>query len=387
MKKRFLLISLPLLTTLQLNAIDNIFMSFKYGLSSLSDTFSLQKHTFGLDLTVDTGNNLKPKFDFSYVNISEGSGGVDYLLQGSANILYESNEIYLNSIVPYAYGGLGYEYVNNERPGFKNAPYLQVAAGLEFPFFGYQNDDFKFFTEARWIQLITTDSGQESEAAVFVGFRLSTGGMGHAAEHTYSAYRGDNLLYPELSVSTPSNHVFPKRRSSHIVFSDTDGDGVRDSMDKCPNTKRGTVVDINGCPIVYKKPFIHRTPVVVSKRHRRVTFKPLPSKRKTLAVQFEPNSATLRPASKTLILNFVRGVNDKGYRYITVEGYTDNVGTHGDNISLSLKRAEAVKRLMVQYGIDSTKIQAIGKGELNPVADNDTENGRAQNRRIEIVVE
>ncbi len=387
MKKRFLLISLPLFTTLQLGAVDNIFMSFKYGLSSLSDTFSLQKHTFGLDLTVDTGNNIKPKFDFSYVNISEGNGGVDYLLQGSANILYESNEIYLNAIVPYAYAGLGYEYVNNERPDFKSSPYVQLAGGLEFPFFGYQNDDFKFFTEARWIQLITTDSGQEGEAAVFVGFRLSTGGMGHIAEHTYGAYDGDNLLYPELSVKTPSNHVFPKRRSTHLVFSDADGDGVRDSMDICPNTRKDTVVDIHGCPVTYKKPAIHRKPMVVSKRHRRVTFKPLPSHRKTLAVQFEPNSTTIQPSSKTLILNFVRGLNDKGYQYITVEGYTDNSGKHGDNVSLSLKRAQAVKRLMIQYGVDSAKIQAVGKGELNPIADNDTPEGRAKNRRIEIVVE
>ena len=386
MKKRLALLSLPLLATLQLGAFNNVFMSFKYGLSNISDSFSLDKHTFGLDLTADTGNNIKPKFDFSYVSVAEGSGGVDYLLQSSVNALYESNEIYLNAIVPYAYGGIGYEYVNHERSDFESAPYLQVGGGLEFPFFGYQNDDFKFFTEVRWMQMINND--QDSETAVFIGFRLSTGGLGHAAEHTYSAYEGDNLLYPELSEPSGSNHVFPKRRSTHVVFSDTDGDGVRDSMDKCPNTKAGTVVDIYGCPVVYKKPVFHKKSTTsVWHRPKRVTFKPLPTQRETLAVKFDSNSAHIKSSSKEMVLAMVRRLNQDGYRYITVEGYTDNSGKHGDNISLSLERAQAVKSLMIQYGIDSDKIQAVGKGELNPVADNDTAQGRAENRRIEIVVE
>ena len=57
------------------------------------------------------------------------------------------------------------------------------------------------------------------------------------------------------------------------------------------------------------------------------------------------------------------------------------------NYELSRRRADAVKKLMIEYGIDSSRITSVGKGPLSPIATNETEEGRALNRRIEIVVE
>ncbi len=383
MKKSVLLASMLFFTVAPLGALENMFFTFKYGLSDFEDSFALNKHTFGFDITADTGDNLKPKFDFSYVNVSEKDGGVDFLMQFSANVLYEATDIYYSSLIPYAYGGIGYEYVNNEREGFNSAPYLQLAAGLEFPFFGYNNDDFKLVAEGRWMQLISSEGGQDSEAALFLGFRISTGGFGYKAEDDYEMYDYDaSPEYAELEGERAPELSFDKSVKKRRFFSDTDGDGVRDEIDRCADTPRGTAVDAIGCPIA--KPVGYRLKKLKTKK---ITFKPLPRESETVEVMFEPNSANITIDSKVKIRQIVERLNSRGYRHVTVEGYTDNSGTHAQNIALSRKRANAVKDLMILYGIDSSKITAVGKGELNPIADNDTPEGRAKNRRIEIVME
>ncbi len=383
MKKSALLASL-LFGATQLFAFENMFLTFKYGLSDFENSFTLNKHTFGFDLSIDTGDNLKPKFDFSYVNVSERDNGVDFLMQFSANVLYEASDVYYNSIIPYAYGGIGYEYVNNEREGFNSAPYLQMAGGLEFPFFGYANDDFKLITEARFIGLISDKSGQDSEAAIFIGFRISTGGFGSSSIESYDEYGYDDSSYAEFQTRTRPKVSYrtDTQYKKHEVFSDTDGDGVRDEDDRCANTPRGTAVDAIGCPIA--KPVGYK---IKSLKKRKITFKPLPREIESVEVMFEPNSSTITTDSKVKIRKIVQRLNSRGYGHITVEGYTDNSGTHKENVALSKRRADAVKDLMILYGIDSSKIAAVGKGELNPIADNDTPEGRAKNRRIEIVIE
>lgn len=71
---------------------------------------------------------------------------------------------------------------------------------------------------------------------------------------------------------------------------------------------------------------------------------------------------------------------------IVVYGYTDSIGTKANNQKLSQARAETVRNYLVQKGVDSSRISAVGKGEEDPVASNKTPEGRANNRRVEIVV-
>ena len=69
-----------------------------------------------------------------------------------------------------------------------------------------------------------------------------------------------------------------------------------------------------------------------------------------------------------------------------ITGYTDNVGAPDYNATLSLKRAEAVRDHLISLGADPTKFEVSGAGEAKPIADNSTEEGRAQNRRVEVLV-
>ena len=71
---------------------------------------------------------------------------------------------------------------------------------------------------------------------------------------------------------------------------------------------------------------------------------------------------------------------------ITVIGHTDNVGTDAANQKLSLRRANAVKQYLATHGIDAAKIKTNGRGKTSPVADNKTAQGRARNRRVEVVI-
>lgn len=375
MKKSLLLPLAGLLWSTGLYAIDNLMMTFKYGPSDLAGNLSFNKHTFGVDFTIDTAGNLKPKMDLAYLMVDEKNGGVDYTMQFSANALFEGSEFYAGSVLPYLYGGVGYEYVHNERPGFESSPYLQAAAGLEFPFSGFVNENFKWITEARWMEMVGGNGGQENEATIFFGFRIGTGSLGfhkneysNESEKSYAEFEG--IQTPELT----------QERS---LFSDTDGDGVADKDDKCPHTPPGAVVDEMGCSDRGTRPAWKSR----KQRKKSVTFQPLPHQTKTLTGLFESDSARVSTEGKEQIRNLVRWLNKRGYRFITVEGYTDNSGTFAQNVALSKKRAEAVKNLMIQYGIDSQKIAAVGKGALNPIASNDRPEGRALNRRIEVVYE
>jgi len=71
---------------------------------------------------------------------------------------------------------------------------------------------------------------------------------------------------------------------------------------------------------------------------------------------------------------------------VKITGHTDNVGDPDYNVKLSLRRAEAVRDYLISLGLDSKKVEVIGAGETEPVADNSAKEGRAKNRRVEVEV-
>lgn len=100
-------------------------------------------------------------------------------------------------------------------------------------------------------------------------------------------------------------------------------------------------------------------------------------------VLFESGSATIERASYPRLDRVVEYMSHRPSTRIRVAGYTDNVGNPQRNRALSESRARAVRAYLVSHGIDGGRIEAVGFGDQNPIASNDTEEGRAQNRRIE----
>jgi OOP family OmpA-OmpF porin len=155
---------------------------------------------------------------------------------------------------------------------------------------------------------------------------------------------------------------------------DSDSDGVNDCEDKCPATAAGTIVGPDGCA----------QKVVIDLRG--VNFKfDRPKKgetdiSKSLAEPSADSIAVLNQAVDTL------------QRYpqvkVTVAGYTDSKGTDEYNQSLSERRASIVYNYLTSHGIDASRLEGpIGHGESNPIGDNETDAGRAQNRRTELQVQ
>jgi len=144
---------------------------------------------------------------------------------------------------------------------------------------------------------------------------------------------------------------------------DTDKDGVADFEDMCPSTPLGTIVDKTGCPIVGETIFS------------------LPG------VNFAFNSATLTEDAKTRLTAGVQTVrNLPGVINVSVEGHTDSIGSEEYNQTLSLKRAQSVVNYLVSQGANGDRLSAVGMGESDPVANNDTDAGRSANRRVDFVI-
>ena len=103
-------------------------------------------------------------------------------------------------------------------------------------------------------------------------------------------------------------------------------------------------------------------------------------------LNFDSSTTRLTPESDPTVANLVSIMKCYPAMHVRLEGYTDNTGDSAANKQLSLDRANAIQALLVQGGVDPDRISTDGWGDEKPVASNDTEEGRAQNRRTELVV-
>ncbi len=104
-------------------------------------------------------------------------------------------------------------------------------------------------------------------------------------------------------------------------------------------------------------------------------------------IAFAPGRATLRPAAKASLGKLIAFVNRDPSKPIRIEGHTDSSGNTHANLTLSQRRADAVRDALVAAGVAANRITAVGMGESQPVADNGTEAGRARNRRVDVILQ
>ncbi|EEI94139.1 OmpA family protein [Sphingobacterium spiritivorum ATCC 33300] len=182
-------------------------------------------------------------------------------------------------------------------------------------------------------------------------------------------------LYDELKDPSLKNEVEAlKQRVSTLegtvdqLGKDSDGDGVSDKFDKCPNTPAGTVVDGSGCPIKFPEPVVNNITASTGQYG---------------SIQFEFDSSVLKTESYSTLDRLAKELRDNNSS-VTLDGYASAEGTEAYNMTLSKDRANAVKQYLVNAGVTAAKVTANGYGEANPVASNATEEGRIQNRRVEI---
>jgi outer membrane protein OmpA-like peptidoglycan-associated protein len=155
---------------------------------------------------------------------------------------------------------------------------------------------------------------------------------------------------------------------------DEDDDGVFDRRDRCPDTPANTPVEHHGCPLPQYPASVKPEPVQAEV----ITLSDADD------VLFAFNSSDLTPSMQSKLDSVMGKLEDPGVASIKVIGHTDSVGSDEYNQELSQKRASSVAEYLLSQGVTPSKVTSEGKGESEPVADNETEEGRAQNRRVEL---
>ncbi|NJK33003.1 MAG: OmpA family protein, partial [Deltaproteobacteria bacterium] len=150
---------------------------------------------------------------------------------------------------------------------------------------------------------------------------------------------------------------------------DQDEDEIPDEEDKCPaepETRNG-FDDDDGCPDVVPSEFQDLAGILKG-------------------INFDTDKDVIRPESKPILDRAVEVLQKFPQVRIEISGHTDSRGGYEHNMDLSQRRAEAVKRYLVDAGIEEARIETRGAGPNEPIATNDTSEGRAENRRIEVKI-
>jgi len=166
---------------------------------------------------------------------------------------------------------------------------------------------------------------------------------------------------------------------------DSDGDGVIDANDRCPGTPAGAKVDAVGCEldsdgdgVVDSKDQCPGTPA-----GRKVDAVGCETEITLQGVTFETNSAVLTAQDKLLLDSAAQAILSRPAYSVEVRGHTDDRGSNAYNQKLSERRAASVREYLISKGIPEGRFSGVkGFGEEQPIASNDTDEGRAQNRRV-----
>jgi len=288
----------------------------------------------------------------------------------------------------YLFGGLGYEYVADGHATLDSLPFFQGGIGVKYGV----TDSMNILAELKGLQVFDSNhdsNDEDNEFTVMVGvnFPLMQG----------SSKKPERKVFMPAPVSAPAP-VTP------VVVMDTDGDGVADSDDICPKTQfvDGMKISANGCEIkilldsdndgVTDDIDVCKKTAQGAKVDSRGCAAKAPMAASdgaiNLDINFESSSSIIKADSLPKIKAFAKQIKalPKG-AIVTIEGYTDSSGNAQKNKELSSKRAFAVRNALIGAGVEKRVVRAYGKGSANPIASNDTKEGRAQNRRIEAVIE
>lgn len=267
---------------------------------------------------------------------------------------------------PYVGAGLG--FLRNEKPTKFNST-LSLAAGLTKEL----TDRVKLRTELRYRL-------QKADKSRFSG--------GTFQDYLFNA--GLNIALGEVAEQkTVTKLVEPSPQL------DSDNDGVSDANDRCPNTPQGTKVDATGCAlkvdgdddrdgVANSKDACPRSAAgeVVGSDGCKVNVVI-----ELQGVYFDTDKSTLKPESIAILDSAVKTLGTHGTILVEVAGHTDSTASESYNQRLSERRAKVVYDYLVGKGISANRMTWKGYGEMQPIADNDTEEGKARNRRTELIVQ
>ncbi len=351
------------------------------------DSIKLKNPTVGFSFQMNK-TDVKPRIDIEYTSLndtdklfSDPRKNTDSLLRTSINGIYEFNDDNMHRLLPYILAGAGYERVGHgtKKYAFDSNPFVQLGGGLRYNI----NDKVATKFELKALQIVGGDKEEKNEIIALLG-----------------------LSFPFGTFEEPKPDIV-----------DSDGDGVMDALDKCPNTPKGTKVDGSGCklPDLVNKTVIQKViePAPMSFDNEECPIKTdLPDRdrdgvedsidqcpntpcdfsvdkkgcplKAILRIHFNTAKWDIRPESLPKVEKFAQFLIKNKGSLVRIEGHTDSRGSDNYNMVLSKKRAESVRKKLIELGVSPSRLTAVGKGEKEPIATNKTAEGMAKNRRIEV---
>ena len=278
-----------------------------------------------------------------------------------------------NKITPYAFLGVGYQWVKGE---YDNNIVADLGVGAKYML----NENLNLFGELRGLR----DFGNnDNHFSGLLGLAYEFGETSKPAPVVKPQPKdSDNDGVVDSKDKCPNTPAGVKVDANGCPV-DSDKDGVVDYLDKCPNTPAGVKVDANGCPIDSDKDgvadYLDKCPNTpkgfkVDKNGCAITY--------NFQINFDNNSAKIKPQYMEKIQKFAEFLKAHPEVKAEIQGYTDNRGKYDYNMVLSEKRAKAVYDTLIKLGVEKDRLTFVGYGPNNPVASNDTAEGRAKNRRV-----
>ena len=180
---------------------------------------------------------------------------------------------------------------------------------------------------------------------------------------------------------------------------DSDGDGIANYLDKCPGTSQGVVVDMNGCPVDADGDGVpnYRDACPNTPTGEVVDTNGCPIPKATQSAQvteagtwlyedikFDSGSANIKSGSYPVLAEIAGVLKQNPNLKVEIQGHTDSAGRLALNNKLSSDRANAVMEYLIDKGVNPTQLTSAGYGPTRPLVSNDTSDGRARNRRVEL---
>ncbi len=308
--------------------------------------------------------------ELDYMDLSGKNGGPDTKLTGIAiNGMYLWNRD--SRFTPYVLAGAG--YLKSDPKGFAGQKDIELQAGPGF-LLDLGSDRLSLRAEllGRWVD---NSPSSATDILVNIGVQYAFG----------SKSSGASSAAPVAAVAAGAAVVA-------AANNDADGDGVFDADDKCPGTPAGTEVDANGCDlgagdddgdgVLNRDDQCPATPtgVEVDEVGCGVSLS-------LSGANFGSSSADLTAAGKAILAEVAVALGNNEDKNITVVGYTDSSGSATGNQKLSEARADSVKAYLVSEGVAASRITTAGKGASDPIDSNETESGKAANRRVVLSVD
>lgn len=352
--------------------------------------------TYGLSLGYNFTEKLGAELSFNYVEsdydgpVLAGPSVIDFNDDDASiylyrlDLLYHITGILPDMVVPYLAGGAGMSTFDPDRKDVdsENDFIMNYGAGLKF----FLNRNMALRADVRHV--LDFDGGDTYNNLLYTaGLCFEFGGAAKEAEVAGPLDSDGDGVTDDIDrcPNTPAG-----AKVDQWGCPDSDGDGVPDNLDKCPNTPAGCKVDKDGCPLDSDNDGVidcldkcPNTPAGV-----KVDANGCPPAVEQGAIifrniQFDLGKATLREESYPILDEVTDYMKANAGVKMEVQGHTCNLGTAAFNLKLSDQRANTVRDYLVKNGVAADRLTAKGYGLTQPIAPNDKEENRAKNRRVE----